>query len=86
MTEHDLLKLVNDRYTAGYDHGLQAGHSEWVKCSERLPDKHGYYLCHYWHETKRCYQDFWFTGSYFSTTNKITDWRELPPAPESKDE
>lgn len=54
---------------------------KWVKCTDRLPSKEGYYLCTYIFDNHRFYYDRWFNGHEFSSTDNITHWMELPDAP-----
>jgi hypothetical protein len=66
------------------------GNSEWIKCSERLPEESGYYLV--------CNKAGWITDMHFSAKHQlwnvhdhsrnlenkiaVTHWMPMPDAPE----
>ena len=61
----------------------------WNKCSDRLPEKNGYYLIAYLFDKHYFYKDCWFNVtaiksnfSGFQTTNNVTHWMPLPSVPE----
>ena len=58
--------------------------SNWIKCSERLPDEDGYYQVY----PRNMGVSSWFSGGKFATESlyglRITHWQLLPEPPEAE--
>jgi len=59
--------------------------SEWIKCSERLPSKNGFYLIYPWDDG---HVESFFNQNQFAITRlygvEVTHWMPLPPALEEE--
>lgn len=66
--------------------------SGWVKCSDRLPEKHGFYIVYmesYDRYDVMCFTEnkrFWNPRVMQSVIDSITHWMQLPDAPEEANE
>lgn len=56
---------------------------EWIKCSERLPEKDGFYLVY---PRLNGWSESWFNGGKFAISRfygaEVTHWLPLPAPPE----
>lgn len=89
VTEED-YSCLPDAWSAGQDcekayrAGLEEGRrSQWVKCSERMPEMPGDYLAY-----REPNEEFWpsmsvrrWEGDRWETKQTITHWSPLPPPP-----
>ena len=69
------------RYAEMID-SMPSAEPQWIPCSERLPEKDGYYL------TTTCYRqvycDFW-NEDHFDRTEAVIAWMPLPKPYEVKE-
>ena len=64
----DILEIIEKQPTIEPE-------QHWIPCSERLPDKEGYYLTTTMYQ--EVYSDYW-NGDNFNRTEMIIAWMPLP--------